>query len=609
MAHYDTFRIQLALAHPAFGHALWDPNPGEQYPPVGVGDVGFIRHGKFHRLFNALLPGNHPSHERFGVPEYHETLQPSVSSHIDRSILQPNNICSNGVTVTSGACREDTLVQEHFRSWIIEHIDSWFAFSQRHRLGIEMEDIVLVTGCHRTRSWSNVAFYESRVDAQVSFGVQVPGDLGTTVNWQVSGQNNQGAVLNHGPSGENLPENQCIFIRGFRVERTLRLFSRIRAAAEPKPDPSGNDDELGTEAVSIPGVADDRDPLHVLLEYIAGRAPHCDLVVVHDDDLERVLSVGDGISLDTVQPDVVINNLERSRLETGVMSGSSPSNDRSPRTYTEHLKVAMLSKQHKTLDRPSSVPFFHVPLGVMNRDESAHDDPPSSPPAPASHSLHFSVILSHPGPRASDSIKLDVSATARSWWAGYELEVFARFPLGLDFGRGFVDINFAMWPLFKALNIDNVHLRCNDCVAPKAVCASPPPARPACLDVPRVQNEPRTATVARLTSSSRRSRRSLVRSHGPKLPAPQTTTTIAGHSADTSPGLPRSPSTTGFATECLAQPLAARTIDTTTVAAAVGHSNTAPCRACPHDNDDNEETLPAAAMPSSFSSARGLGQF
>ena len=49
---------------------------------------------------------------------------------------------------------------------------------------------------------------------------------------------------------QNLPENQCIFIRGFRVERTLRLFSRIRAAAEPKPDPSGNDDELGTDGPS-----------------------------------------------------------------------------------------------------------------------------------------------------------------------------------------------------------------------------------------------------------------------------------------------------------------------------------------------------------------------
>ncbi len=65
-----------------------------------------------------------------------------------------------------------------------------------------MEDIVLVTGCHRTRSWSNIVFHESQVKGQVSFAVEVTGDFGTAINWQVSTQNIRGAVANHGPSGE-----------------------------------------------------------------------------------------------------------------------------------------------------------------------------------------------------------------------------------------------------------------------------------------------------------------------------------------------------------------------------------------------------------------------
>jgi hypothetical protein len=65
-----------------------------------------------------------------------------------------------------------------------------------------MEDIVLVTGSHRARSWSNIAFCEGRVGARVSFGVKVPGIHGTTVHWRVSSQDVQGAVLSHGPSGE-----------------------------------------------------------------------------------------------------------------------------------------------------------------------------------------------------------------------------------------------------------------------------------------------------------------------------------------------------------------------------------------------------------------------
>ena len=59
MTPYDTFRHHssiLLMATPS------------------VGDVGYIREGKFHHLFSAMLPENHLSHLRLGVPEYHEQL-------------------------------------------------------------------------------------------------------------------------------------------------------------------------------------------------------------------------------------------------------------------------------------------------------------------------------------------------------------------------------------------------------------------------------------------------------------------------------------------------------------------------------------------------------
>ncbi|KAH9066183.1 hypothetical protein EDB87DRAFT_1573806 [Lactarius vividus] len=326
--HYDTFCEELAKAYPAFGHALWEPNPGE-YPPVEVGDVGFIRQGKFHRLFNALYSKDHPPDQGFGVPEDHEQLQP-IPNHIDSGALNPNTFYSYGVSVVSvfqlngsaevsfsctkkqgavltllvTALREDTLTKDHFREWIIMHIDSWFAFTQKLRLGIGMGDIILVTGYHRTGSWSNITFNEIQADAQFSLGVEVAGAFGASVNWRASSLRIQGAVPNHGPSGENLPESQCIFIRGFRIKRTfLGKMPRIRAAAEPKPDPRdpGSDPEPEEEVVSIPSVTE--------------RAPHCDMALVHDDDLERILGVGDGASLDFFKPDVVTDYLKRSKLE------------------------------------------------------------------------------------------------------------------------------------------------------------------------------------------------------------------------------------------------------------------------------------------------------
>ena len=103
-AHYDIFRHHLWATAPAFGHALWDPDPGNLYPAVEVGDVGYVREGKFHRLFNALLPEDHPSHRNFGVPDYHErlTLNRDIEDHINIGSHNPQNFCSIAVTLGGG---------------------------------------------------------------------------------------------------------------------------------------------------------------------------------------------------------------------------------------------------------------------------------------------------------------------------------------------------------------------------------------------------------------------------------------------------------------------------------------------------------------------------
>lgn len=103
------------------------------------------------------------------------------------------------------ARREDTVARGEFGAWIVKHIDRWLAFCRSLGLGVEhMEDIVLVTGCHRTRSYTNVTFSETRDGAQVSFGVQV-GVSGADITWQLSREQIRGVVLNCGPSGDVRP--------------------------------------------------------------------------------------------------------------------------------------------------------------------------------------------------------------------------------------------------------------------------------------------------------------------------------------------------------------------------------------------------------------------
>ena len=93
---YDIFREELANKYSIYGHALWEPSPGGHYTAVDIGDVGFIREGRFHRLFNILLSGDDPSHQD-GVPQGHEPLVLRTGSPVDTSTLGPNDFRSNGV--------------------------------------------------------------------------------------------------------------------------------------------------------------------------------------------------------------------------------------------------------------------------------------------------------------------------------------------------------------------------------------------------------------------------------------------------------------------------------------------------------------------------------
>jgi len=56
-------------------------------------------------------------------------------------------------------------------------------------------------------------------------------------------------------SRQNLQEDQCIFIRGFRVTRTFRILPKhLIAAAEPSSDSSEHDSEPDMELTSMPAI-------------------------------------------------------------------------------------------------------------------------------------------------------------------------------------------------------------------------------------------------------------------------------------------------------------------------------------------------------------------
>jgi hypothetical protein len=82
-------------------------------------------------------------------------------------------------------------------------------------------------------------------------------------------------------------------------------------------------------------------------------------------------------------------------------------------------------------------------------------------------------ILSAPVPKPGELIKLDASPNSAGEKdkekdrngkavssALASLEMICRMPGGLDFGKGLVDVNFQMWPLFCCLSLDNILTCC-----------------------------------------------------------------------------------------------------------------------------------------------------
>ena len=85
------------LASLGNGYALWEPDP-QGDPQVQLGDVGYIRNGGFHRLFNVHLQPDDPSQPRT-LPQGFEVLS-SESSRIRPRTLRPGAYFSHSVRST-----------------------------------------------------------------------------------------------------------------------------------------------------------------------------------------------------------------------------------------------------------------------------------------------------------------------------------------------------------------------------------------------------------------------------------------------------------------------------------------------------------------------------
>ena len=73
-AAWDIYAEQLISL--GYGHPQWFPEPCPDAGEIRIGDVGYLRKGRFFRIFNAMLSANDPINTRNGVPQSFEMFEP-----------------------------------------------------------------------------------------------------------------------------------------------------------------------------------------------------------------------------------------------------------------------------------------------------------------------------------------------------------------------------------------------------------------------------------------------------------------------------------------------------------------------------------------------------
>ena len=98
------------------------------------------------------------------------------------------------MSLPSGGYHEDVIRAQVFESYIQDHVDGWFTWAQKNRLGVErVEDLIIVSGCTLVTSWAAAAFVHDTMDAEISLASRTRDNGGASFVWS----NIRGRVLYH----------------------------------------------------------------------------------------------------------------------------------------------------------------------------------------------------------------------------------------------------------------------------------------------------------------------------------------------------------------------------------------------------------------------------
>ncbi|KAF9789171.1 hypothetical protein BJ322DRAFT_525814 [Thelephora terrestris] len=275
-----------------YGHALWEPTPTSKYNRISIGDVGFIRQGRFHLLFSAALPLGKRK-PGVDVPNTFEQLRVGTTEpggprpagcvaartsrrgqasaeNTETTVLPllPGTDFTYEGTGNSGAAlitrhstyNEDSQLDSEFRQYTKRHYKSWITFAKEKKYGTNLRP-VLVSGFDMAKDFAMMAYHNMDPSAQARTTIATPMFGSATGSGSWVWRTTCSPHVKHGPQEllppdmQSLPSgsksaqspskspstefNQCVFVRYYTMREGF--FPKvIRATAGPHELGSGD---------------------------------------------------------------------------------------------------------------------------------------------------------------------------------------------------------------------------------------------------------------------------------------------------------------------------------------------------------------------------------
>lgn len=197
--------------------------------------------------------------------------------------------------------REDSSMHDFYKKQFVKCYSSWLEKAQTQDSRRCLENMVLVTGCTRVRSWVTDVIENETKDGNftLSVGFTPDSSIGLQLSSGIRFENSGSSTIHHGPAERLKPHDhpvtpkskttrrkdksqgnklgappmsldesmivtaikewsdQCIFIRGYRMKERIFGGVKLRAAAEPRD--SRKDREPGGEDVIFEGHDDSEE--------------------------------------------------------------------------------------------------------------------------------------------------------------------------------------------------------------------------------------------------------------------------------------------------------------------------------------------------------------